>query len=293
MYSRRVAIERTRARTAPPPLSHTARTHPLLLSLSPSSLPPSSLSLSTQNSIKRWKAATCVQTYTGHTDVVRSLALVEGIGFLSASNDGTVRLWEMVSGNCLNVLHASESFLYSVAVLPGGEWLTCSEDRTLKVWQANGSGSGGECVQSITHPSSVWACAVLSNGDLAAGCADGNAYVWTRNPSRSASEGEQVQFKETVASVTLPTQQVEASLGALEKDIKGSDALLEAGTKEGQTLIVREEGSKVPMLYQWSMASSSWEKVHTMMWHTRARTRTQPHIHAHSPQCPLPLSLSL
>ena len=288
MSSRRVAIERTRSPHRAASLSHSTRTHFFSRSHPPPFHPPLSLS-SHKNSIKRWKGDTCVQTYTGHTDVVRSLALVEGIGFLSASNDGTVRLWEMVSGNCLNVLHASESFLYSVAVLPGGEWLTCSEDRTLKVWQANGSGSGGECVQSITHPSSVWACAVLSNGDLAAGCADGNAYVWTRNPSRAASEGEQLQFKETVASVTMPTQQVESSLGALEKDIKGSDALLEAGTKEGQTLIVREEGSKVPMLYQWSMASSSWEKVLTMMWHTR----TQPHIHAHS-HCTMPLhSLSL
>ena len=34
--------------------------------------------------------------------MVRALALVTGLGFLSASNDGTVRLWEL-GGSCLSV----------------------------------------------------------------------------------------------------------------------------------------------------------------------------------------------
>jgi WD40 repeat protein len=206
--------------------------------------------------IKLWAGERCVRTYTGHADAVRSLAHVSGIGFLSASNDGTVRLWEL-GGTCLHVQHASESFVYSVAVLPTGEWMTSSEDRTVKIWPSG----GGECVQSMTHPANVWACAALPNGDIVAGCADGNAYVWTRAPARAAAEAEQLAFKETVASVALPAQQVASDLGALEKDIKGEDALNTPGTREGQTLIVRDPASKTPMLYQWSMASATWEKV--------------------------------
>ena len=56
---------------------------------------------------------------------------------------------------------ASETFLYSVSVLPGGEWLTCSEDRTVRVW----AGGSDDCVQSITHPATVWDCAPLPNGE--------------------------------------------------------------------------------------------------------------------------------
>lgn len=214
------------------------------------------LTASGDRTIKLWAGERCVRTYTGHADAVRSLAHVSGIGFLSASNDGTVRLWEL-GGTCLHVQHASESFVYSVAVLPTGEWMTSSEDRTVKIWPSG----GGECVQSMTHPANVWACAALPNGDIVAGCADGNAYVWTRAPARAAAEAEQLAFKETVASVALPAQQVASDLGALEKDIKGEDALNTPGTREGQTLIVRDPASKTPMLYQWSMASATWEKV--------------------------------
>ena len=34
-----------------------------------------------------------------------------------------------------------------------------------------------------------------------------------------------------------------------------------AGKKEGQHLIVRDSQSNTPMLYQWSTASQTWEKV--------------------------------
>ena len=214
------------------------------------------LTASGDRTIKLWAGEACEHTYTGHADVVRSLAIASGVGFLSASNDGTVRLWEL-GGSCLQVLRAGESFVYGVSVLASGEWMTCSEDRTLKIW----SPESAECVQSITHPASVWACAACENGDVLAACADGNAYVWTRSPARSANESEQLAFKETVASVALPEQQVANDLGALEKDIKGEEALETDGTREGQTLIVRDPTSKTPILYQWSMSGSKWEKV--------------------------------
>ena len=42
---------------------------------------------------------TCVKDF-GHTDAVRALALLPGVGFLSASNDGTVRMWELGAPAC-------------------------------------------------------------------------------------------------------------------------------------------------------------------------------------------------
>ena len=70
-------------------------------------------------SIKLWLGERCVRTFSGHTDVVRALALVDGIGFLSASNDGTARLWEL-GGTCLATQHCGESFVYGIAVRSHG-----------------------------------------------------------------------------------------------------------------------------------------------------------------------------
>jgi len=215
------------------------------------------LTASGDRTIKLWNGEACAHTYTGHTDVVRALAWVSGVGFLSASNDGTVRLWEL-GGASLSVFQASESFVYQVSVLPSGEYMTCSEDRTVRIWAADGS-----IVQSMTHPTTVWAVKALGNGDVVAGCADGNGYVWTREASRVAPPSVATAFKEQVAAFAMPAEQVkEGMLGDLDTtNLPDEEALLEPGQREGQTKIVKDTATGTPFLYQWSVASNSWEKV--------------------------------
>ena len=113
----------------------------------------------------------------------------------------------------------------------------------------------------MAHPSTVWSVSALPNGDVAAGCADGNAYVWTRAPARACAGADYVAFKETVASVAVPAPQAEGNgtAGIDPSMVKDEEALKVPGRKEGETLIVKESGKM--MLYQWSMASASWEKV--------------------------------
>lgn len=60
-------------------------------------IPAAHLSLSfasgsADNTIKLWQQHKSVQTYTGHTQAVRGLALVPDIGFASCSNDRQVTL---------------------------------------------------------------------------------------------------------------------------------------------------------------------------------------------------------
>lgn len=61
------------------------------------------LTASADRTVKLWQGDECVRTFSGHGDVVRSLAEVPGVGFLSGSNDGTVRLWDL-GGECLRVV---------------------------------------------------------------------------------------------------------------------------------------------------------------------------------------------
>jgi phospholipase A-2-activating protein len=215
------------------------------------------LTAAADRSIKLWCGDKCERSYAGHTDVVRELALLGEAGcFLSCSNDATVRLWQL-GGECLRVLRASEAYVYAVSILPTGEWLTCSEDRTVRVW----SGASDECVQSIAHPATVWACAPMPNGDIVAGCADGKAYVWTRAPGRCAGVYVQTAFRDEVAAVEMPAQQVEGMVGDLEiAKLASEEALAQPGTREGQHKIVKD-GKGTPVLYQWSVASAAWQKI--------------------------------
>lgn len=43
---------------------------------------------SADKSIRLWKNGKLTHVYQGHTDAVRGLALVPGVGFVSCSNDG-------------------------------------------------------------------------------------------------------------------------------------------------------------------------------------------------------------
>jgi phospholipase A-2-activating protein len=55
----------------------------------------------------------CVRTFPGHTDCVRALVIAPELGFASAGNDCTVRMWAY-SGECLAVLNGHEGFVYAL-----------------------------------------------------------------------------------------------------------------------------------------------------------------------------------
>lgn len=195
-------------------------------------------------------------------DVVRALCKVpdahpSGASIASASNDGTLRLWNL-KGQQLAELHGHESFVYSLAALPSGELVSSGEDRTVRVWR------GSECVQTITHPAiSVWAVAANpETGDIVSGASDGIARVFTRRPERVADQETLAQFEESVKSSSIPQQQ----LGGINKEkLPGPEFLAtKAGTKEGQVQMIVESNGNVSA-YQWSMSQQQWVNVGTVV----------------------------
>ena len=75
----------------------------------------------------------------GHTDAVRSLAVISSDEFLSAGNDATVRRWSR-TGDCLGTYYGHDNYIYSVAILSSGpdlSWVTSGEDRSVRVWKDN------------------------------------------------------------------------------------------------------------------------------------------------------------
>eukprot|EP00802_Teleaulax_amphioxeia_P011114 Tamp_11144.p1 GENE.Tamp_11144~~Tamp_11144.p1 ORF type:complete len:546 (+),score=114.45 Tamp_11144:55-1692(+) len=211
------------------------------------------LTASADKTIKRWNGATCEHTYVGHSDCVRALAMMPGIGFLSTGNDCSIRMWA-VSGECLMTMSGHESFVYSLAVLPTGEVVSGSEDRTARVWR------DGKCVGTIAHGGSVWSVAALPDGDIATGCADSVARVFTRDASKVADEAVLQAHEAMIKAQTVSAQEV----GGMKMDqLPGTEALEVPGDKDGQTKIVRIEDKAYA--YSWNSIESKWDQVGTVV----------------------------
>lgn len=112
---------------------------------------------------------------------MRSLKELPNIGFVSASNDGTVKTWTL-HGDCIAQIQAHNTLVYSVELTPSGEMLTASEDKTVKVW------NNGSLIQTIEHPGCVWQVVALPNGDIAVGVLFSDCFVLLNTFSQSFTD---------------------------------------------------------------------------------------------------------
>ncbi|KAL4581254.1 hypothetical protein LXL04_017464 [Taraxacum kok-saghyz] len=204
---------------------------------------------STDTTIKLWKGSKCTHTFSGHTDTVRGLAIMPDLGILSASHDGTIRLWA-VTGEVLLEMVGHTAIVYSVDAHKSGLVVSGSEDGLAKIWK------DGVCVQSIEHPGCVWDVKFMENGDIVTACSDGVARVWTVNQDRLAEKQE----LEAYASLLSHYKGSRKRVGGLKlEELPGLEALQNPGTKDGQTLIVREGDNGVA--YAWNMKEQKWDKI--------------------------------
>lgn len=115
---------------------------------------------------------------TGHTRTVMDLAFApDGLRLASCSEDGTVRLWELINGSCVRVLRGHQAMVRQVVYSPDGRFLaTASHDHSAKVWDT----STGHLVASLEHPKAVRGIAWSPDGwTIATACADECLRLWT------------------------------------------------------------------------------------------------------------------
>ncbi|KAF7506453.1 hypothetical protein GJ744_011703 [Endocarpon pusillum] len=123
-----------------------------------------------------WSA--CLQTLEGHRDSVTSVAFSHDSAQLaSASEDKTIKIWDMRSGTCLQTLKGHSYSVNSVAFSHDSAQLaSASEDKTIKIWDMR----SGTCLQTLKgHSYSVNSVAFShDSAQLASASRDSTIKIW-------------------------------------------------------------------------------------------------------------------
>ncbi|KAI6183461.1 hypothetical protein M3Y97_00491700 [Aphelenchoides bicaudatus] len=163
------------------------------------------LTASADKTINLWRENRVITTFTGHTDVVRCLLVLNSECFLSAANDSTLRFWNIRTGKCERTIEATTGeFIYSMTrvQLPDTRQLivTSGEYGFVEFFGYEGEKDLTYAQVLRTPAVSLWSIRALPNGDLAVAANDGNIYIFTANHERFASASILETFDASVAA---------------------------------------------------------------------------------------------
>ena len=86
---------------------------------------------------------------SAHKDIIREISGVEEVGYVTCSNDESIKLWT----SDLELIHtfmSHSSFVFTVKSTQLGTYYSGGDDKALKIWQNE------ECTQTIQLPASIW-----------------------------------------------------------------------------------------------------------------------------------------
>jgi len=208
-------------------------------------------------SLRTWMAGQCKHTIEkAHGQAIRNVSIVDSNSFLSASNDGDVKLWRVETPSAkvqqVQTFSAHSHFIYSLAVLDSQSFAIGGEESGVKIFE------GGEERQTLPVPAiSIWAVVRLTNGDVAAGSSDGKIWIFTPHEERKAGADLVALYESELAKHKKPAK---TQLEGVDVDqLPGKQALLAPGTKDGQTKMVKE-GDTIE-IHSWSASANKWTKI--------------------------------
>ncbi|MCP5103934.1 MAG: DUF4365 domain-containing protein [bacterium] len=114
----------------------------------------------------------------GHEGGIANVAITaNGKRAVSCSNDKSLKVWDLETGECLMTLKDHTGEVKGVAITPDGKkTVSCSVDKTLKLWDLE----TGKCLNTFKgHDDIVYAVAITPDGTRAvSGSEDNTLKVW-------------------------------------------------------------------------------------------------------------------
>ena len=125
---------------------------------------------------------------TGHRGWVWSLASVGGGLLASASEDGTIRLWHVASGECIGATSPGRGPVHALAVLDDGSLAAGFADGHVVVYAVDRDrGSLGAIAVHAVHDGEIYALCSLPESRFATAGEDDHANVHRADGARAAS----------------------------------------------------------------------------------------------------------
>ncbi|KAG7110413.1 Vegetative incompatibility protein HET-E-1 like [Verticillium longisporum] len=116
-----------------------------------------------------WSA--CLQTLEGHDGTIYSVSFTEdGHRLASASEDGTVKIWDVATGTCLQTLEGHNGCIMSAAFIADDRLASASQDGMIQLWDV----ATGSCLQTLEgHNRYIRSAAFAADSWLASVSYDG------------------------------------------------------------------------------------------------------------------------
>ena len=117
----------------------------------------------------------------GHESVTRSISFShDGSSLVTASNDGTVRIWDISKGKCKKVMRDDGKFMLSATYSPDDSYIAAaSYDKYVRIWSA----VSGKLIHKLEGHTDIVTNVSFSpdGGMLASGSEDNTICIWDTN----------------------------------------------------------------------------------------------------------------
>ncbi len=111
---------------------------------------------------------------SGHTDAVDCAKLLNN-KIISASHDGTIKIWDMETSQCLKSIPAHEEYIRCIHLINNNQVVTGSDDDSIKLWDLN---TGKNLKTFKGHSAEINCIASISDSQILSGSTDNTMRIW-------------------------------------------------------------------------------------------------------------------